>query len=187
MVEAVVRIRGTDVLVREGDLFASRSNWPSSWLMAMLNAGASHVTTVVSVDGKLRSVGVCADAWVDCEGVEWPAGITREPLELFNDATYLNCWHVRPWRPRTVAQNVAMRLCVCAMYEKDCHDGKIYDSWMEFLYSCLGWMPATKNRFHCSEFASYLALQAGAWPAEKTTSVGIVECVRTIGVATKIY
>ena len=150
--------------------------------------GAGHVVTAVRVNGVLLAVGVCSKEWTDESGRVWPAGITKEPLSLFNDATYRDCWLVRPHKPRSEAQNAQLRVAVAQLCKHDDHTGNIYEqSSAEFWHSCLGWLPATQNKFHCAELCAWLALQAGAWPPSKSTSVSIPECVKVIGSAQKIF
>ena len=187
MSSAVVSLRGRDVLIEEGDLIATRSRSFGSRFIALFNQGAGHVVTAVRVDGALVAVGVCSSPWRDCAGRVWPAGITKEPLSLFDDPIYLDAWVVKPRVPRDEAQNTSVRMAVAQLCKRDDHSGSIYDSPREFVASLMGWRPATRNRYHCAELAAWLASQAGCWPSAQTTSCDIPTLVQTIGVAQKVF
>ena len=188
--EATFVLHGQAVRIAEGDLLVTRSSNLSSYFIAAVNWGASHVTTAVNVGGQLVAVGVLSRGWTDAAGVMHSPGITREPIELYNDPIYTRLWVVRPRVPRTAEQVAALRFTVAQQIQKDAGDGSVYDaSPREFLHSACGLWPATSDHFHCAEWAAVLAKACGdeAWPPEQTTSVPIHTLVATVGEPVAIF
>lgn len=178
---AKVVLRGREVELREGDLVFSRANLLGSTFLAIVNGGMSHVVTVCKVEGTLRAVGVASIPWTDAQGRTWPAGITVEPLPLFNDPIYRHAWRVQPTVPRTQAQTALLRLGVEAVRQGDKHDGGKYETGLgEFVHSLFGWQPRTKSQWHCAELACHLAARCGAFSGP-TESCSLPECAKGIG------
>lgn len=176
-----VLLHNRPVTLHEGDLVFTRSNLVSSVLIALANRGMSHVTTVCKVDGKLQAVGVTSAPWTDAKGQVWPAGITIEPLALFNDPIYTHAWRVTPRTPRTQAQTALLRLGVEAVRQGDQHDGNKYEGGpAEFVHTAMHWQPATRKRWHCSELAAHLAATCGGFRGS-TESCTLPGCAKGVG------
>ncbi len=187
--ETTVVLHGKPVTIREGDLLGSRSTNASSYLSAAVNHDYSHVTTAVRIGDEIRAVGVLGRAWHDASGTLHPAGVTAEPLSLYNDAIYARLWVVRPRTPRTAAQTTRLRLVANDELRRWRGNPKAYDSPQEFLYSVLGCWPATEQRWHCAELAAHLARACGdgAWPEGESTSVSIWKLANFVGEAECVF
>jgi len=188
--ETVVSMHGHPLRIREGDLLVTRSNNLSSYCIAAVNWGYSHVTTAVRVNGNMHAIGVLSRPWTDATGASHPPGTTCEELELYNDPVYARLWIVRPRVPRTVEQTMRLRLTASDHLRRKAGDVAAYDSAREFLHSACGWWPATlDDRHHCAEWAAYLALASGdgAWPDNHTTSVPIHVLVDAVGDPERVF
>lgn len=185
--QRVVRLRGKDVLFREGDLAVTHSSFAVGFFVALINGGYSHVCTVVKVKGELMLVSVCSSAWVDAKGQRWPAGVTVEPLETLDDPVYTALWRVTPRVPRTEAQLSALRLAATEMIRCDDHTGSSYDDGWEFCHSFLGIAPASTDRWHCAEMTSVLAKCQGGWREGLTTSMSIPQVIAEVGEPQRIF
>lgn len=187
MSSEIVRIRGKDVLINEGDLLCTRGlNW-WAWGVSLVSGGISHVNTVVRVGGKLVALSVCYGGWRDEHGNVWSGGITAEPLWLFGSTSYDAFWVVSPRTPRTEEQLVRLRLRAAELLRQDDGSGAIYDAMDEFAMSCLGLPNATRKKYHCGELAAELAKTQGVWPAGATTSVPLTTLIAQIGDIRQVY
>jgi len=184
----VVRIRGQDVEIAEGDLLCTHCNNWWAWAVGVANGGISHVNTVVRVQGRLVALSVCYGQWRDEAGHVWPDGITVEPLYLFGDRAYDAFWVVSPAAPRTEAQLARLRLAVAELLRKNAgKHSEVYDSMTEFAHSCFGLQRASRRRWHCGELAAELCKVQGEWPPNATTSVPLTTLVSRFGTMRRIY
>jgi hypothetical protein len=176
-------LKGKRVELREGDLLLSRWTGVVSSAIAAFDGGASHVSTVLSVGGRLMIVDSCAHDWSDGTGNVQKAGVDARSVEaIFNDAKVAHLWHVRERRPLSTPQLVAMRLVASDAIKANERFGSRYENGpSEFVHSLLGLKPATTKRWHCAEFAACLRRAAGLWPKGETTSVPIPQIAARVG------
>tara|TARA_B100001173_G_scaffold307048_2_gene314929 strand:+ start:2201 stop:2779 length:579 start_codon:yes stop_codon:yes gene_type:complete len=176
-------LRGKRVEVREGDLLLSRWGGTVSLGIAVFDNGASHVSTVLNVGGRLMIVDSCGHAWKDGAGKQQKAGVAARDIEdMLDDPKVHHVWHVKERRELSTAQLVAMRLVATDAIKANERYGSLYEKSLgEFVHTLLGWKPATLDRFHCAEFAARLRRAAGLWSKDETTSVSIPQMARHVG------
>ena len=180
---AIFTLKGKSVEVREGDLLLSRWGGTVSLGIAVFDNGASHVSTVLNVGGRLMIVDSCGHAWTDGKGKLQKAGIAARSVEdMLDDDKVKHVWHVRERRNLSTAQLVAMRLVASDAMKANDRCGSLYEKGPgEFVHTLLGWKPATSDRFHCAEFAARLRQAAGLWSKSETTSVSIPHVAAHVG------
>jgi uncharacterized protein YbaA (DUF1428 family) len=181
----VFTLKGKRVEVREGDLLLSRWTGVVSAAIAAFDGGASHVSTVLNVGGRLMIVDSCAHDWPDAKGTTQKAGVDARPVEdMFNDAKVAHVWHVRERKQLSTQQLIAMRIAAFDAIKANEKFGSRYENGpTEFVHSLLGMKPATATRWHCAEFAARLRQAAGLWPKDTTTSVPIPQMAAQVGAA----
>lgn len=176
-------LKGQQLTLREGDLLLSRWHGALSLGIALLDGGASHVSTVLNVGGRLVIVDSCGHDWTDGAGCAQKAGVAARSVEdVFSDRRVMHLWHVRESRELSTPQLIAMRLVASDAIKANNRYGSRYERGpFEFVHSLLGWKPATTDLYHCAEFAARLRQAAGLWPKGETTSVPIPQMAAHVG------